>query len=89
MALPSEDNLKASTRAEKENGTTMWEEMTMNGTQPSSCSSNPTAEKRWRNLCLLPAFCFAGSRPRHWRNCLQDEKHAKTHQLCNRKHGCA
>ena len=26
----------------------------MNGTQPSRFPSNPTAEKKWNNLCLLP-----------------------------------
>ena len=61
---------------------------TMNGTHTSNCPSASTAEKTWRNLCLLPdVHCFVNWQHRYWNNCVQDENHEKTHQLFHCKHG--
>ena len=61
---------------------------TMNGTQPSSCSINPTAEKNWNDPCILSHLhCFIGWEHRHRNNCLEDENHEKTHQLFHCEHG--
>ena len=55
---------------------------TMNGTQPLSCPSNPTAEKIGKTFayCLIFIVSLAGNTVIGI-NCLQDENHEKIHQL--------
>ena len=61
---------------------------TIDGTQPSSCYRNPTAEKNG-TTCTTVAYCpiilvsLAGNTAIG----LQDENHEKTHQRFNRNYG--